>query len=70
MKNEWILDVLDDLRAFAGANGLPSLAGQLEDTALMAACELASGSFEGKTLEASGAGNSVQRDFGNARTRG
>jgi hypothetical protein len=37
----WILDVLDDLKAFARGNGLPSLAEQLEDTSLVAAAEIA-----------------------------
>ena len=42
MKNDWILDVLADLNAFAKANGLKALAEQLEDTSLVAAAELAS----------------------------
>lgn len=44
MKNDWILDVLTDLRSVATANGLPKLAEQLDDAVLMAACELASSS--------------------------
>ncbi len=44
MQNEWILDVLTDLRAFACRNGLGALAKQLEDTRLVAASELASDS--------------------------
>ena len=42
MKNDWILDVLTDLRAFAAKNGLPDLAARLGDTAQAAALELAS----------------------------
>lgn len=42
MKNEWILDVLADLRSFAQANDLYVLAEQLDDTRLIAATELAS----------------------------
>ena len=42
MQNEWILDVLTDLRTFAHQNGLPTLAEQLDDTHLLAASELAS----------------------------
>ncbi|MEZ5716076.1 MAG: hypothetical protein R3D85_13455 [Paracoccaceae bacterium] len=42
MKNDWILDVLADLKAFAKANGLVALAEQLEDTSLIAAAEIAS----------------------------
>lgn len=40
-KNDWILDVLADLKAFAAANGLAALAEQLDDTTLVAAAELA-----------------------------
>ncbi len=42
MKNEWILDVLADLKQFARKNGLAALAEQLDDTALTAAAELTS----------------------------
>ncbi len=40
--NDWILDVLSDLKSFATANGLSSLAEQLDDTTLIAAAEIAS----------------------------
>lgn len=42
MANEWILDVLADLRTFAGENGLPELADGLEKVSRIAAAELAS----------------------------
>ena len=42
MKNDWILDVLADLRTFAQANGLEALADQLDDTRLVAATEIVS----------------------------
>lgn len=42
MKNDWIIDVLADLNSFAKSNGLPELATQLEQTALVASVELAS----------------------------
>lgn len=42
MQNEWILDVLADLKTFAQKNGLGVLAEQLDDTRLVAATELAS----------------------------
>jgi hypothetical protein len=42
MQNDWIIDVLADVKAFAKANGLPILAAQLEETALVAAIEMAS----------------------------
>ncbi len=42
MNNDWILDVLADLKAFASANGLGTLAEQLDDTTLIAAAEITS----------------------------
>lgn len=42
MDNGWILDVLADLRTFARRNGLPALAGQLDDTLLLATAEITS----------------------------
>ncbi|MDF0602610.1 hypothetical protein P1J78_17870 [Psychromarinibacter sp. C21-152] len=42
MANDWILDVLADLRAFARKNGLSQTAEQLDDATLIAAVELAS----------------------------
>ncbi|MEL7345192.1 MAG: hypothetical protein AAFN59_10080 [Pseudomonadota bacterium] len=42
MANDWILDVLSDLKSFADGNGLPALALQLQDATLIAATELAS----------------------------
>ncbi len=40
MQNDWILDVLADLKTFAQNNGLGALAEQLDDTRLIAATEL------------------------------
>ena len=39
MGNDWIIDVLADLRTFAQKNDLPLLAVQLEETALVAQAE-------------------------------
>ncbi len=41
MTNEWMLDVLADLRAFADQNGMPRLADRLVETAALAEEELA-----------------------------
>lgn len=41
MQNEWILDVLADLKTFAENNGLNALAEHLDDTRLVAVAELA-----------------------------
>jgi hypothetical protein len=46
MANDWILDVLADLKTYARKNGLSALAEQLEETTLLAATEIASA--EGK----------------------
>ena len=42
MTNDWILDVLADLKAFARTNGMTVLAEQLDDAVLIAAAEIAS----------------------------
>lgn len=42
MANEWILDVLADLKTFARNNGLSSVASGLDDLTIVAAAELAS----------------------------
>ena len=49
MGHDWILDVLTDLRAFASANDLPSLAAHLDDAAVVARVEISSRA-EGQTL--------------------
>jgi hypothetical protein len=41
MKNDWILDVLADLRAYALENAMPALSEQLGDARLIAANEIA-----------------------------
>lgn len=42
MGHDWILDVLTDLKTFARANGMPSLATQLDDASFVAQVEIAS----------------------------
>ena len=41
MPNEWIIDVLEDLRNFASSNALPELSSALEKTMDVATHELA-----------------------------
>ncbi len=41
MTNDWILDVLADLKKYATKNGLSALASQLDDATLIAATEIA-----------------------------
>lgn len=41
MRNDWVLDVLADLRSFAQANDLPLLAEHLDDAAHVATAEFA-----------------------------
>lgn len=62
-QNEWILDVLADLKTFASSNGMRALAEQLDDTKLIAAAEIASQKEEVRSL---GHGESGQfgTDFG------
>lgn len=42
MGHDWILDVLSDLKAFARANDMPTLAAQLDDASYVAQIEIAS----------------------------
>ncbi|HAV08087.1 MAG TPA: hypothetical protein DEF12_07200 [Rhodobacteraceae bacterium] len=42
MKNDWIIDVLSDLRTFAVTNGMVQLADQLDHSRLIAMMEMAS----------------------------
>ena len=44
MQNQWILDVLADLKTFSHENGLNTLAIQLEETKQLATRELAKSS--------------------------
>lgn len=46
MRNDWILDVLTDLRTFAELNGMPATADHLSDACLVVAVELANKSPE------------------------
>lgn len=41
MRQDWIIEVLTDLQAFARRNDLPALAAQVETTLLVARAELA-----------------------------
>lgn len=62
-KNDWILDVLADLKAFAYSNGLSALSEQLDDTMLIAAGELASHKEEA-CAKLNGKAKSAGPDFG------
>jgi len=68
MHNEWILDVLADLRTFAQKNGLGVLAEQLDDTSLIAASELAS-TGEGISAHDTCPANAVGQPFEHAGKR-
>lgn len=41
MEQDWVLDVLTDLKTFAQQNGMFNLAEHLDDTLIVAAAELA-----------------------------
>ena len=68
MQNEWILDVLADLKRFAQQNDLGALADQLHMTHLVAATELAS-IGEGLPAHERGPAVSAGYDFGGAGKR-
>ena len=40
-RNEWIIEVLTDLRAFAAVNGMPNLARATADLAIVAEADIA-----------------------------
>lgn len=65
MQQDWILDVLEDLGAFARANGLPRLAEELGEVRLIAMSEIASAT-EGKSA---GERIAAGEDTGAARSR-
>ena len=46
MQNEWILDVIADVRTFARQNNLPDLASHMDTAWLLASAEIASLSKE------------------------
>lgn len=65
MRNEWIIDVLADLKAYAEHNGMAATAAGLEDALLVALAEISSLQSHGRVGEAQ-AGQSVHaRDAGN-----
>lgn len=68
MKNEWIIDVLTDLRSFACKNGLKNLAKKLDDLRMAAAADLVS-SGEGKTGNECATAKAAGCDTGGSRTR-
>ena len=56
MDDDWILDVIADLKTFAEANGLPFLAISLNDALRVAQIELASRVVEDPPLRERGVG--------------
>lgn len=40
MANEWIIDVMADIREFAQKHAMPALAERLDDAIFIAACEI------------------------------
>ena len=58
MANEWILDVLADLKTFASNNDLPAVESGLDDLAVVAAAELASNEGTASVI--------ARREFDNA----
>lgn len=45
MGDDWVLDVLSDLRTFARQNAFSALAEQLDDTIIVAASDIHRGSY-------------------------
>jgi hypothetical protein len=61
MRNDWILDVLTDLRTFARENGLPHLAERLDDAQQVAVEEIARRERTGPVVAGMGALGSDER---------
>lgn len=57
MSNEWIIDVLTDLKSVADKNGLHATASELKDVCLIALAEIAA-------LEAGNAGLAIAHEGG------
>jgi hypothetical protein len=53
MSKEWMIDVLNDLRSFAGANNMPGLSEALDDAMIVASAELR---VEGNSADVRSAG--------------
>ena len=61
MGQEWILDVLADIRSFAVNNRMPQLAEQLDDAMLVAAAEMtASTGMASEKIELASVANAQQ----------
>lgn len=61
MADEWIIEVLSDLRNFAQSNGLPHLASELENTVAVASQELCNSVGAGAGVVNAGAQRTKRR---------
>ena len=68
MQNEWILDVLSDLKTFACQNGHSTLAEHLDDMRIVAATELTVES-EGNAAHECATAKAAGDNFGGTGTR-
>ncbi len=66
MGHDWILSVLTDLKTYAEQNGLGSLAGQLDDTLLVAQADITGVSRKAPILVTGDSGTSghISREAG------
>ena len=64
MQNDWILDVLADLKSFATANGMNALAEQLDDATIIAAAEIASEAEKARGRLERDAAKRIEQDTG------
>jgi hypothetical protein len=65
MRNDWILDVLTDLRTFAEQNGMDASAEHLADACLVVATELANKDTGARVKRASTHEVEFREGFGN-----
>lgn len=66
MSQDWMIDVLKDLKAFATQNGLVALAEQLDDSLMIAAAEVKQKSLDDHGL--SGSSNKTPVGLGELTT--
>ena len=60
MKQDWMIQVLNDLREFAALNGLEDLVSKLDETTIVARSSLGRGESKSRSVSAGPAGLSVK----------
>lgn len=67
MEQEWVLDVLVDLKTFAQQNGMFNLAEHLDDTLIVAAAEMAVHGGQKDEVNQSGDGRTTDQHLATSK---